>query len=336
MNIFNLTAKLTLDDSEYKKNINEVKKENKDLVKNTKDANLKSILSWGAVSGTIALVANKLKQLTLDATNYAGSIKNMSQFYGESIEKIQELSYVAEKSGKDVEYALKRAKSSGEEYWEVLGLTREQYIEMTNDAHKMGLVLSSEVVEGADALGDSIGNLKLQWKSTLMSLLGGAPEAEEKFNQFAENVSVFLERFTGPVLRFITKLTQSILKTLVKIAPTLVGELIDVIFDTVYKIDWIGFGINLAIKIAEGLVNVLAKIFNKIFGWIGINIPEVNFGEFDTGIQSWGAEYEISEKSTQDITIKIESEGVTENDKKVSKSLEELIDEKLGKMLGDV
>lgn len=334
MNIFNLTASLTLDDKNYKTQIEEAKKQTESVATTTEKTSLKTALSWGAIGASVLVVVNKIKDLMYNTTEWAGAIKDLAQVYGMTYEQIQEVNYLAQESGKNAEWAIRKAQSSGQAYWEVLGLTNEEYQEMIANAREMGIILSDDLVDGADRLGDQISQLKYQWQAVLAGLLAGDVNAEENLSKFFDRVMEFAEEFMPVAIQFSIRLFKEIAIALIQYAPQLVTQLINEIINIIFEINWFDVGWNIMKGIAEGIINATS---NFLFGWLktfGIDPPQVDFGVGEASAIDTGTSYEITEKVQEELTIRVESSGVTSNDKAVANSLEDLIDEKLGKLLG--
>lgn len=99
MNLFDLTAKLTLDTSDYDKKINEVKTETNNVAKNTQKSTVKSAIAWGAVATAVVAVVSKVKDLIVETANYADQIGDLAEKWGFTTREIQEFDYWATMSG---------------------------------------------------------------------------------------------------------------------------------------------------------------------------------------------------------------------------------------------
>lgn len=99
MNLFDLTAKLTLDTSDYNKKINEVKTETNNVAKNTQKSTLKSAIAWGAVATAVVAVVSKVKDLIVETANYADQIGDLAEKWGFTTREIQEFDYWATMNG---------------------------------------------------------------------------------------------------------------------------------------------------------------------------------------------------------------------------------------------
>ena len=99
MNLFDLTAKLTLDTSDYDKKINEVKTETNNVAKNTQKSTVKSAIAWGAVATAVIAVVSKVKDLIVETANYADQIGDLAEKWGFTTREIQEFDYWATMNG---------------------------------------------------------------------------------------------------------------------------------------------------------------------------------------------------------------------------------------------
>lgn len=369
MNLFNLVAKLTLDDTEYKKGIDratssasgvttavvasskksatamatvgvaaaDVSKRMDGLGMASLSSGIKAAAGWAGVALSIGAVVTALKNAITSTNAWADNIINLGQIYGLTNEQIQEASYLASESGKNAEWALRKAESSGQTYWEVLGLTNEQYKEMIANAHEMGLIVSDELLANVDKFNDAISHLKYQWQAVLGGLLAGDENAEENLQKFFDRVIEFFETYAPVVVNFIVKLAIQVTIALATMAPQLVTQILNVILDTIFNVDWLAVGWNIMKSIAEGIINASIELLG---GWLrifGVEMPKVDFGVgSSSNYIDVGNNYEITERSTQELTIRIESDGVTANDKAVASSLENIIDKKIGEMLGGI
>ena len=99
MNLFDLTAKLTLDTSDSDKKINEVKTETNNVAKNTQKSTVKSAIAWGAVATAVVAVVSKVKDLIVETANYADQIGDLAEKWGFTTREIQEFDYWATMNG---------------------------------------------------------------------------------------------------------------------------------------------------------------------------------------------------------------------------------------------
>lgn len=87
-------------------------------------------------------------------------------------------------------------------------------------------------------------------------------------------------------------------------------------------------------SIAQGIINASSEF---LFGWLktfGIEAPKVDFGGASGNYIDVGNNYEITERVSQELKIRIESEGVTANDKLVTDSVADYVDKAIGDALG--
>lgn len=369
INLFNLYARLTLDDADYKKGIANAERQTNSLASTIsasskrsttaiggmgiairafsdklKEANdnavisgVKTVASWVGITLAIYAAVGAVKDLIYNTTEWAGSIKDLSQVYDMTYEQIQEVNYLSAESGKNAEWAIRKAQSTGQAYWEVLGLSNEEYQEMIANAHEMGIILSDELVDGADELGDAISHIKYQWQAVLAGLLAGDVNAEENLTKFFNRLFAVVEKFTPAIVQFIVKLVFRLAVALVQYIPQFIGLVISEIINTIFSVNWFQVGFDIIKAIIEGVINGLGEL---LFGWIGdifgFEIPKLDLGVGNGNYLDVGSSYEITESVSQELTINIKSEGVTANDKVVAGSVEDLVDKKLGALLGGI
>ena len=338
MNIMNLTAKLILDDKEYQVKLQEAKKQAKDTSNSTISNNLKTVASWVGITASVTALISTMKNLVYNTTEYAGSVKDLAQVYETTYQNVQELNYMAQESGKNAEWVLRKAQSSGESYAEILGLTNEEYAEMVANAHEMGIILEDEVIDRADMLGDAISQLKYQFQAVLTGLLAGEEGADQNLRAFLQRVGDFVKQYAPAVINFAVQLLIEVAVAFITQFPQIATELVLALQNALLNVDWLGVLWTVIKGLAEGIVNMILNALLGWLSWFGIETPQVDFGVGDSpSLSNVGAnDYEITESVTQELTIKVESDGVTANDKAVADSLEDLIDEKLGKMLGGI
>lgn len=290
MNIMNLTAKLILDDKEYTVQLQEAKNKTKDVTNETEKMGLGAKLTWAAVGVAIVGVIRKMGELMYSTTEYAGSIKDLAQVYETTYQNVQELNYIAQESGKNAEWVLRKARSSGQSYAEVLGLSNEEYQEMIANAKEMGIILENDVIDRADMLGDQISQLKYQWQAVLTGLLAGNEDADEQLSAFFGRVGAFMEENLPTAIQFTVRLLLQLMLGIMRVAPKIISdllaELIDFVVEWILSFDWFKVGWNLSIAILEGIVNGLVKVGNKILKYVGIKIPEADFSKMQMELSS--------------------------------------------------
>lgn len=106
MNVFNLFAKLTLDKTDYDKNIDDAKEKQKDLTDATESNNKKSIASWGKLAAAIAAVGvavAAIRKIAMESINLADNFDEMSKRTQIAVSALQEYNYIALQNGLTIE-----------------------------------------------------------------------------------------------------------------------------------------------------------------------------------------------------------------------------------------
>ena len=107
MNLFDLTAKLTLDTSNYDKGIKEAKKGGEDFAEHAdKKVKTKAVLAWAAITAAVVALVKRLKDLIITTANYADQVGDLADKWGVSTREIQEFDYWASQNGTTLENVL--------------------------------------------------------------------------------------------------------------------------------------------------------------------------------------------------------------------------------------
>lgn len=107
MDLFNLSAKLTLDKSDYESKINDAKKDGKDFSEKTeKQIGVISANAWVQLASKVLEVGKQIAQASLETLNYADAIGDMAGKWGFTTKEIQEFDYWATMNGTTLESLL--------------------------------------------------------------------------------------------------------------------------------------------------------------------------------------------------------------------------------------
>ena len=273
------------------------------------------------------------QQLGVSVKDVNGNFKSMDDLFYETIGALNTL----EDDGAKSAYMLDLFGRSAMEMGEILRKDTDEINAMRQEAHELGIVVSQETADFAGSWFDKIDQVKLQGQSALASLVAGAPDAEEKLQNFFDNVMELLDAYIPTFANFAIRLVTQASIALVRIAPTLVTEIFGAVIDTIFSINWFQVGIDIGKALLEGLVNMVVSTINSLFGWLGVNIPKVDFGVGESNYipsDVVGEEYEISENINQTIEVKVEASGDTavseETAEKTAEKLAPYIDKILG------
>lgn len=272
------------------------------------------------------------KQLGVSVKDNNGNFKSMDELFWETAEALNSL----EDDGTKSAYMLDLFGRSAMNVGEVLRKSSGEITAMRQEAHDLGIVMNEETINYASDMNDTFAVLKLQGQSALASLVAGAPDAEEKLQNFLDNVMNMLDGYIPAFANFAVRLVIQGAIALVRVAPSLVVEILDAVIETIFDINWLQVGIDIGKAIAEGVVNVIVSALNLLLGWTGVKIPKVDFsvGENLFNEDTLGGEYEISENINQTIEVKVEASGDSavseETAEKTAQALAPYIDKILG------
>lgn len=272
------------------------------------------------------------KELGVDVYDANGNLKQMDELFYETIGALNAIESDGEKSRLMLETFGRSAMTVGE----VVRKSSEELAQMRQEAHDFGVVMDEETINFASDMNDALAVLKLQGQSALASLVAGAPDAEEKLQNFIDNILEMLDGYIPAFVNFSLRLLLQVALGLIRTAPSLAIEIVTTIMDVILNMDWFQFGVDLGKSILEGLINIIVSTLNRVLGVFGVNIPKVDLGVGENVFneESLGEEYEISENIRQDITVKVEASGDSavseETAEKTAEALAPYIDKILG------
>lgn len=276
------------------------------------------------------------KQLGVSVKDSNGNFKAMDELFWETIGALNTLEDENAKNAYMLDWFGRSAMNVGE----VLRKTNEEIKTMRKEAHELGIVLDETTIDFASDWNDQIAVLKLQMNSVMVSMVAGAPDAEERFDKFMGNLLETAEKYLPRFVRFFVRFLTVIGNALMSYAPTLIADVIGIAIEEIFKVNWFQVGVDIAISIVEGVLNVVTSVVNGFLRLIGGGeIPKIDFGRSgnyqywsDIGVGS--QEYEISENTKQTIEIKVEASGDTavseDTAEKTAQALAPYIDKILG------
>ena len=107
MNLYNLTARLTLDTTDYDKKIKDTKKTNEDFAEKVKKfIGVVSANAWVQLGKAIFNVGKQIAQVAKQTIDYADKIGDLAQQWGFTTKEIQEFNYWATMNGTTLESLL--------------------------------------------------------------------------------------------------------------------------------------------------------------------------------------------------------------------------------------
>lgn len=143
MNVFDLMAKIGLDDSEYNKSLdsadNKFQNFGKTIASGAKTIAKVGVTAFAAIGTAIGGATTALVSNAKETAAYADNIDKMSQKMGFTTEKFQEWDFIMQHNGSSIEAVkssmlkLDKALESDTDAWDKLGLSQEQLLSMSAD-----------------------------------------------------------------------------------------------------------------------------------------------------------------------------------------------------------
>ena len=277
------------------------------------------------------------RRLGVSVKDNNGNFKTMDELFWETVGALNDIENEGERSA----YMLDLFGRSAMNVGEVLRKDTAEITRMRKEAHELGIVLNESTINFASDFNDQIAVLKLEFRSAMASMVAGAPDAEERFDKFFQNLLETVNKYLPAFANFITRFAHSVGTQLMSYAPVLIADIISVIIDAIFDTDWFRVGVDIALAIAQGVLNVFGKFFSKLFGiedykkldfgigeYYGSSSSSANIGYYD------GGEYEISENVRQDITVRVEANGDSAVSRETAEKTAEALAPYIDKILG--
>lgn len=370
MNLYNVTAKLTLDTSEYDKNLENSKKNVKDFSDKTeRNIGVIATNAWLQIGQAVVQFGQKLAQVTLDLVNYADRYDDLSAKYDVSYQSLQELDYIASQTGTTLESLLSsmtmmynrakeddevfsklgvdirdvngNMKSMDELFWE----TKNALDEVTNSGDRSALMLEAfgrNAMENGEFFRKSASDLnELKQQANDLGIV-----LEEGITAKAGSIN---DKLAEMKLRGQTAFTELILGA--EGAEEKFDSFIDDLVATVD--DWLPSMVKAGGKLGGALIQGLWEIIKDNFvrllfqpiEWIanlfGTSIypkeeENVSRETLDTKVMPSGTGYEVNTNNTNTIKVEVEAKGDTaideENAEKIARKLAPIVDKNLGRV----
>lgn len=271
---------------------------------------------------------DRFKELGVDVYDVNGNLKQMDELFYETIGALNNVESEGERSRLMLETFGRSAMTVGE----VVRKSSDELAQMRQEAHDLGVVMNEETINYASDFNDTMAVLKLQGQSALSSLVAGAPDAEERLQNFFDGVVEMLDEYVPAFVNFGVRLVVQVALAMVRIAPSLVVDFVDAIIETIFSINWLQVGVDIAKSILEGVLNILGSVLNIL---PGVNIPKVDFGVGENYFTpDMGSEYEISENIKSEVTVRVEASGDTSVSQETAEKTAEALAPYIDKILG--
>lgn len=367
MDLFNLFGKITLDNSDYKKKVDETKQKNEELAENTKKSSAKSVIAWAAIGAAVIAVANSIKNLIIDTANYADQIGDLAQKWGFSTQEIQEFDYWATMNGTTLESlmtgmrGLVNQADAGASAFNKLGLSvrnadgtlKEQkslFLETIDALQKIenqternalqfeifgraGIELGQVINKSADELNA----LSQEAEDLGIILSDKAVERAGEFNDELDKIRLSWKSVIAELIAGTEDAEENFDKFMDNIVETL-NELAPVIAEVGGRL-----GEILGNALLETFKNTFLKMIGKgwlwgegsWFGWGDNSSTNVSTTENQISTITNTAMLERTEKveETLEISLKVESDGTTASKENLD-IVSDLVVDKINKILG--
>lgn len=308
-----------------------------------------SSTSIEGMTSAMSMLLNRAKEdgevfqrLGVSVKDANGNFKAMDELFYDTIGALNNVEDANERNALMLETFGRSAFSVGE----VVRKSSEELAQMRREAHELGIVLREDTINSAGDFNDTLAVLKLQGQSALASLFADEAGAEEKLQEFMDHLMAVLEEYFPQFVKFGVKLIVQVAIGIIKVLPSLLTEIQYAITDTLLDPEFLfQTGVDLAKGILEGFINMFVAGVNRSLGWLGVNIPKVDFNvgknyfersskSYDPNISLPTSDYSLKQSVKQEITVKVEASGdapVSEDTaQKTAEALAPYLDQILG------
>ena len=272
------------------------------------------------------------KELGVSVKDANGNFKAMDALFYETIGALNTL----EDDGAKSAYMLDLFGRSAMEMGEILRKDTDEINAMRKEAHELGIVISQDTADFSGSWFDKLDQLKLQGQSALASMVAGTPDAEERLQDFFDNLLEIADTYTPTFVNFGLRLLIQVVLALVRIAPSLAAELTSAIIEAIFNTNWLQVGADIAKAVVEGFLNIFISALNIIPSIFGVKIPKVDLGVGENLFEptDLGGEYEISENINQKIEVEVKASGDTEVSQETAEKTAQALAPYIDKILG--
>lgn len=367
MNLYNLVAKLTLDDSEYKQKLEENKRVTEEHARQTeKNIGVIAANAWANLASLIVKAGQKIKEITVDLINYADQYSDLSSQYDISTKSLQQFEYIASQSSTTLQSLLSsmtmmynRAKEN-DDVFSRLGVS----VKDVNGNMKSMDTLFWEVKEALDNVTNSGDKsalmLEVFGRNAMQNgeVLRKSSEELRQMAQRAEDVGIILDEKTiQSASNFNDMLAEMRLRGKSAFADFLSGatgadkrvsefmnEILKTVNDYMPRIQEIGE--QLGWTLLKAMANIVWNNAKRLFlvsigkGWLWGREENQTPAEDTSPITDMeimpSNSYEVNERSSSTIELKVSAVGDTEisnaNAELIARNLVPYIDKALGEV----
>ena len=280
-------------------------------------ATLETVLS------TMTMMYNRAKEddevfakLGVSVRDVNGNMKTMDTLFWEVKEALDNVDNSGDRSALMLEAFGRNAMSLGE----FLRTDTRELKSMAQEAHDLGIILSEETTEGAGALNDKLAELKLRGQSAFAELIFGAEGAEEKFDDFMDELAKIAEEAVPVFANIGLEIGGAMLKGIAKGLGNKIWEQVKFIFGEGWA--W-----------GEKTIDNAGEFFSKAL-FMDENFFNSSLGDSDIMNPN---NYEVTERKSTTTEIKLTASGTSamdeQNIKAIAQELVPIIDKQMGGIL---
>jgi len=370
MNLYNVTAKITLDTSAYDNGIDNAKAKTQDFAdKTAKNIGVMAANAWLQIGQAVVQYGQKLAQATLDLVDYADKYGDLSAKYDISSKSLQELEYIGTQTGTTLEGLLStmtmmynRAKENDE----VFGKLGVSVRDVNGNMKSMDELFweTKKALDGVENSGDRSALMLEAFGRNAMSIgefLRKDTAELQALKQKANDLGIVLSEdvvdSAGEVNDYLDEMALRGKSAFVNLIMGAEGadkqfdEYLDEIVDKVDELAprLLDAGGRLALALLKGLweivKNNLGRLLLQPIEWVanlfGTSIypsknENVSRETLDEEVLPSGTDYSVNTNNTNTMRLEVTTKGDTkideENAELIAKKLVPYVDQNLGRL----
>ena len=271
------------------------------------------------------------KELGVNVYDTNGQMKQMDELFYETVGALNSIESEGEKSRLMLETFGRSAMSVGE----VVRKTSDELARMRKEAHDLGIVMEQNTLDFASDFNDAIAVLKLQFNSTMATMVAGEEGALERFDSLMNNLLEKADYYLPHFIQFFVRFLHVIGTELMSYAPNIIADVLGLVIEQLLNINWFGLGTEIALSMVEGVLNIFGSVFSgfsKAFGGEGLEKIDFGIDLPSTWTETQGGSYSV--KQEKKVKVEIEATGDTPTSKataeETARALAPYLDEILG------
>lgn len=272
--------------------------------------------------------APAFEKLGVAVKNNDGTFKNQKQLFLETIDALNDVQDRTERNALQFEIFGR----AGIELGQIIEKDASELESLSKEAENLGIILSEDTIAQASNLNDRLDQMKLSFKSVLAELIAGSPDAEQKLENFLDNMGETINDWLPKFIDIGGNLLKKVIESLIVMLPDVLPTFIEKVMGFTLEFDWVKMGKSIISAVLKGALSILVnnpvmQFLSKVFGFsidsLNQGIKDINlFGDKTKSSLNSLSNYSSSttnaiDNSNYAFEVNISSSNYTEQDARV-------------------